>query len=498
VTQGSLFRSRITKEFNNKTARFHTSINEDLRIFEDDINCTTAHDIMLHEQGIIPAKELKQILTALEEIRKKWRNGEVTIGPEYEDVHEYIETTVIKQIGIEVGGMIHTGRSRNDQVVTDIKLRLREDLLNISEATLNLIEALQKRATEHTETVMIVYTHGQHAQIGTIGAYLSAYADILLRDQQRLTELYARVNTNPLGSGPVGGTSININRKRTTELLGFEGIQENSIDATSSRDWAMETASVCAIIMGDLSRIATDILEWSTVEFGYIELADEYTSGSSIMPQKKNPSTIELLRGKTGEAYGALIELLTMEKGVPTGYFEDLQETKLTLWRTIDNTQICLEIMTGVVTTMKIKPEKLYRQVPGNFAMAVELAETLTNEAGLSFRESYKIVADLVNLTIDRETTLDKLKPDDVEASAEKLYNKKVKVTQALINKATDPKQSLQRRRSLGSPRPEEVKRMLKEHRKAAKKQREELQRKKDFIEASLKNLQETERKLSQ
>ena len=497
MTQGSLFRSRLAKEFDNKTARFHTSVNEDLRIFEDDINCTTAHDIMLHEQGIIPLKELKMILAALEEIRRKWRSGEITIGAEYEDVHEYIETMVIKQIGIEAGGMIHTGRSRNDQVVTDIKLRLREDILDISEATLNLVDALQKRATEHADTIMIVYTHGQHGQIGTLGAYLSAYADILLRDQQRLTELYARVNTNPLGSGPVGGTGININRNRTTELLGFDGIQENSIDATSSRDWAIETAAVCAIIMGDLSRIAADILEWSTVEFGYIELADEYTSSSSIMPQKKNPSTIELLRGKTGESYGALIELLTMEKGVTTGYVQDLQETKLTLWRTIENTQICLEIMTGAIATMKIKPEKLYRQVPGNFAMAVELAETLSNEADLSFRESYKIAADLVNLSISRGATLDKLKPEDVETSATNLYKKKIKINQSLIDKATDPKLSLQRRRSLGSPRPEEVKRMLKEHGVTAKEQRASLIKTRNDVESALKTLHETATRLS-
>jgi argininosuccinate lyase len=497
VTQGSLFRSRLAKEFDNKTARFHTSVNEDLRIFEDDINCTIAHDIMLYEQGIIPAKELKMILTALEDIRQKWRNGEVIIGAEYEDVHEYIETTVIKQIGIEAGGMLHTGRSRNDQVVTDIKLRLREDILNISEAILNLVDALQRRATEHIETIMIAYTHGQHGQIGTMGAYLSAYADILLRDQQRLTELYVRVNTNPLGSGPVCGTSINIDRKRTTELLGFDGIQENSIDATSSRDWAMETASVCAIIMGDMSRIAADILEWSTVEFGYIELADEYTSSSSIMPQKKNPSTIELLRGKTGEAFGALIELLTMEKGVPTGYVQDLQETKLTLWRTVENTWICLEIMTGAIATMKVKPEKLYRQVPGNFAMAVELAETLSSEIDISFRESYKIAADLVNLSISRGTALDKLKPEDVEASATKLYKKKVKVTQRLIDKATDPKQSLQRRRSLGSPRPEEVNRMLEEHGAAARKQRASLAKTRSTVESALKTLHETAKRLS-
>jgi argininosuccinate lyase len=497
VTQGSLFRSRLAKEFDDKTAAFHTSVDEDLRIFEDDINCTTAHDIMLHEQGIIPAKELKLILAALEEIRQKWRKGEVTIGAEYEDVHEYIETTVIKQIGIEAGGMIHTGRSRNDQVVTDIKLRLREDVLNISEATLNLVDALQGRATEHADSLMILYTHGQHAQVGTMGAYLSSHADILLRDQRRLAELYTRVNTNPLGAGPVGGTSINIDRRRTTELLGFDAIHENSIDATSSRDWAMETAAVCAITMGDLSRLAADILEWSTVEFGYVELADEYASSSSIMPQKKNPSTIELLRGKTGEAYGALVELLTMEKGVPTGYVQDLQETKLTLWRTLDNTQICLEIMAGAVATMKIKPERLARPVQGNFAMAVELAETLANDAGLSFRESYKIAADLVNLTISRGSTLDKLKPEDVTASAERLYKKKVKVTQALIDKATDPKKSLQRRVSLGSPRPEEVKRMLREHGAEAAEQRARLGERRSRLQTALDKLHATAARLS-
>jgi argininosuccinate lyase len=325
-----------------------------------------------------------------------------------------------------------------------------------------------------------------------MGAYLSCYADILLRDQQRLTELFARVNTNPLGAGPVGGTSININRKRTTELLGFDAIQENSIDATSSRDWAMETAAVCAIIMGDLSRIAADILEWSTVEFGYIELADEYASSSSIMPQKKNPSTIELLRGKTGESYGALTELLTMEKGLTSGYVQDLQETKLTLWRTIDNTQICLEIMAGAISTMKIKSERLAKPLQGNFAMAVELAETLANETSLSFRESYKIAADLVNLTISRGATLDRLKPEDVEASAAKLYTKKIKITQVLIDKATDPMQSLQRRVSLGSPSPVEVKRMLKEHSVLAKKQRSELAKKRGSIEAALEKLHQT------
>ncbi len=497
VTQGSLFRSRIAKEFDKKTAEFHTSVNEDLRIFEDDLNCTTAHDVMLHEQGIIPTKELKLILNALDGIRKKWRAGEVTIGAEYEDVHEYIETTVIKQIGIEAGGMIHTGRSRNDQVVTDIKLRLREDILTMGEWVLNLVETLQKRAAEHVETPMILYTHGQHAQVGTMGAYLSSHADILLRDAQRLAELYTRVNTNPLGAGPIGGTSININRKRTTELLGFDAIQENSIDATSARDWAVETCAVCAIISIDLSRLAADILEWSTVEFGYVELSDEYSSSSSIMPQKKNPSTIELLRGKSGQATGALMELLTMTKGLGSGYVQDLQETKITLWRTVYNTQICLEVMTGAVETMKIKKEKLAKPLVGNFAIAVELAETLANETPLSFREAYKIAADLVNTVISRGITLDKLTPTDVEASAEKLWGKKIKIEATLIEKATNPTKCLGRRVSLGSPAPKEVKEMLKRHSAEASKMRDVFEAKEKKVETAIASLHSLAEKLS-
>ncbi len=488
----SLFRSRLAKEFDERTAKFHTSVAEDLRIFEEDLNCTTAHDIMLHEQGIIPAKELRTILKALEGMRTRWRAGEVTVTPQYEDVHEYIETKVIEEIGIETGGMIHTGRSRNDQVVCDVKMRLREYVLDLSEATLALAAAMQKRGDENAETIMILYTHGQHAQVGTLGAYLSSWADVLLRDEQRLADLYPRVNTNPLGAGPVGGTSINIDRKRTTELLGFDGIQENSIDATSSRDWAAEAAWCCASVMGDLSRVAADLLEWSGVEYGYVELADEYASSSSIMPQKKNPSTLEILRGKTGESYSGVVELLTMEKGVPTGYYADLQETKLTLWRTIDNALACLEVMTGIISTMKVKPDKLAKQTVGSFTMAVELAETLTNEVGLSFRESYKIAADLVNLVISRGQTLDKLTPSDVEASAMKLYKKKVTVSESLIERATDPKQALLRRTSLGSPRPDEVRRMIREHGAELNVQRTRVEERRKAVETALENLHAT------
>ena len=229
----NLFRSRLAKEFDDRIARFHTSVVEDLRIFEDDIDGTEAHDIMLHEQGVIPLDALRMILLALEEIRGEWRRGEVEVSAEFEDIHEYMEARVIERIGIEAGGMLHTGRSRNDQVMVDIRLHVRQGLLETAERIMVLVDVLAGLADRHVDTLMMLYTHGQHAQVGTFAHYLPAYADALLRDFQRLMECYARVNRNPLGAGPVGGTSIGIDRERTTELLGFDGLVENSIDATS-------------------------------------------------------------------------------------------------------------------------------------------------------------------------------------------------------------------------------------------------------------------------
>jgi len=336
---------------------------------------------------------------------------------------------------------------------------------------------------------MILYTHGQHAQIGTFGSYLSSYTEILSRDYDRFLDCYKRLNTNPLGAGPVGGTSIAINRIRTTELLGFDSIHSNSIDATSSRDWAVEFAFNCAILMANMSRITADLLEWSAVEFGYVELADEYASSSSIMPQKKNPSTLELLRGKTSEAYSALIELLTMVKGVPSGYYQDLQQTKVTLWRTVDNTQACLYVMTGIMSTLKVKPDKMWKQVDGSFTSAVELAETLVMDAGLSFRESYKISAEIVNQVIKEGKTLKAITPIDVENVTQRLFNKRVIVTNSMIEEATDPKKSLLRRASLGCPNPDEIKKLHKENELKLKENKSILKNKKTAIDDALSSL---------
>ncbi|TET73214.1 argininosuccinate lyase [Candidatus Bathyarchaeota archaeon] len=457
----SLFRSRLAKEFDDRTARFHTSVAEDFRIFEDDIDGTQAHDIMLHEQGIIPREALKRILGALEEIRAQWRAGEVEIGAEYEDVHEYIETKVVEKVGIEIGGMIHTGRSRNDQVVVDMRLRVREELLAINSQLLELIGALLKRAKQNVETLMMLYTHGQHAQVGTFAHYLISYADTLIRDSQRLSECYARVNMNPLGAGPVGGTSIGIDRRRTTELLGFDGLVENSIDATSGRDWALETASTCAILMSNLSRAAADLITWSTKEFGYVELADEYASSSSIMPQKKNPSTLELVRGKSAEVYGCLTELLAMVKGVSSGYYQDLQQTKIPLWRCLDTTRTSLEVMTGIVSTLNVNEDRMRERLRGSLVVAVELAETLVMEAGLSFREAYKLVASLVRDVVDGDKGLSDLTTADIDAKAQEMLGKSVKIGEGLLEEVTDPEACLMRRKSEGSPHPAQVEKTL-------------------------------------
>ena len=487
-----LFRSRLSKGFDDRTARFHTSVAEDLRIFEDDIDGTEAHDIMLHEQGIIPLEALKLILSALEEIRGEWRQGEVEIGSEFEDVHEYIEARVIEKVGIQAGGMLHTGRSRNDQVVVDVRLRVREEILEICEKTLGLVEVLVGKADRHVETLMMLYTHGQHAQIGTFAHYLTAYADSLLRDFQRLMDCYGRVNRNPLGSGPVGGTSISIDRRRTTELLGFDGLVENSIDATSWRDWTIEVAAASAILMSSLSRVSADLVEWSTAEFGYVELADEYSSSSSIMAQKKNPSTLELIRGKTGEVYGALMELLTMMKGLPSGYYQDLQGTKPPLWRCFDTVKTCLEVMTGVIFTLKVKEERMRERIDGSLTVAVDIAEGLVEDKGLPFREAYKLVAALVKEALEKDARLQDLKPDDFAEVSLRTIGKKIEVNEDFIRDTTDPLSSLLRRRSQGGPHPKEVKRMIEDRRRQIKAYEDKLGERKTAVTTAMNRLRKT------
>ena len=451
-----LVRGRLAKEFDERTARFHTSVVEDLRMFEEDIDGTMAHDIMLQEQGIMEEEDLRKILGALQEIKAEWRKGEIEIGAEYEDIHEYIETRVIEKIGIEAGGAMHTARSRNDQVMVDMKMVSKKELIAIAENVLKLVKTLCELADKHVETAMVYYTHGQPAMIGTFGHYLLAYVDQYLRDYQRIKQCYERVNYNPLGATAIGGTNFRISRLRTSELLGFDYIQENSVDAVSSRDWAMECASVLSILMANMSRMAADFVMWAGAEFQYITVADEYSSSSSIMPQKKNPSTVELIRGKTAEVYGVLQEMMTMVKGLPTGYYQDLQQTKLALWRAFDTARTSVEVLNGAISTLTVNNDKMLAQTKGSFIFAVQLAETLAEDA-LSFREAYKVTAGVVKNLIDEGRTLEDLKPEDVKKVAKELFGKDIKGSSSIAEKVSDPKKALNNLRSPGSPHPAEI-----------------------------------------
>lgn len=475
-----LFRSRLAKEFDDRIARFHTSTVEDLRMFEEDIDGTEAHDIMLHEQGIMDKKDLVKILGALEEVRQEWRDGKLSIGAEYEDVHEFIEARVIEKIGIEAGGMMHAGRSRNDQVMVDMRMVTKKELLAVAENVLNLVKVLCDDADQHLETPMVLYTHGQHAQIGTYGHYLLAYVDQYLRDYQRIKQCYDRVNYNPLGVAAIGGTTLRINRLRTSELLGFDYIQDNSVDATNSRDWAVETASVLAILMGNMSRMAADIVMWTGKEYNYVTLSDEYSSSSSIMPQKKNPSTIELVRGKTAEVYGALFELLTMVKGLPTGYYQDLQQTKIPLWRAFDTTRTSVEVLQGAIETMTVNKDAMAAQTKGSFIYAVQLAERLLES--LNFREAYKVTAEVVNRLIASGRTLEELTSEDVQSVAKELFDKDIKVSSSIAEKISNPMEALNALRSPGGPQPVETGAMVESRREL----RERYWKEFDFLKIKL------------
>jgi len=486
-----IYRARLSKGLGERVQRFVSSLREDERMVEEDLYGTEAHEIMLHEQGILSREELRKILSSLERMRKEYREGKLRLKGEFEDVHEFLESRVIAEVGMETGGKLHTGRSRNDQVALDLRLRLRRDLNELSSSLLELVGALLRRAEENLEIPLILLTHTQHAQIGTVSHYFLAQADLLLRDFDRLEDCYHRVNLCPLGGGAVGGSSFPLDRKRTASLLGFEGLVENSLDAVSSRDALVEAAACTSLIMCHLSRMAEDLILWSTQEFGYVELSDEYSSTSSAMPQKKNPCTLELIRGKTGEVYGALLSLLTLLKGIPTGYNRDLQQVKPPLWRCVEETGESLEIMRGVVETMKIKAERLRSSSSSSWALAWDLAEALAREAGLSFREAHAVVGRAVREALASGLTVRDLSVEFLERAAKEELGRKIVVGEKPL-RCLDPLSSLRLRKTLGSPSPREVRRMLRLRKAGLERRRAKLERRKRREEGALAELEKT------
>ncbi len=449
-----MYRSRLGNDLNEITLDYLSSISEDVEIALYDILGSQAHVIMLYENKIITKTDAKKILSALESLKKEKFDKKSSA----EDIHELIESLVIKKAGTASGGKMHTARSRNDQVSLDIRMKIRDDINVLCNCLLDTIETLVSLAKQHQKTVMPLYTHLQQAQAGVFSHYLLAYADSLFRDVDRLYVTYGRVNESPLGAGPIGGTSIPIDRQSTAKMLGFKGIVENSIDATSTRDFVVEYVSAVAILMTNLSKIAEDFVIWSTSEFSFIELSDEFTSPSSVMPQKKNPDILELTRGKTSEVIGHLMAILATVKGLATGYGRDLQQIKPAIWSTSKISISALRVLKPMLLTLRVNEKQMKKAAEGNYLIALDVAEKLVKN-GIPFRTSYKISSQLVQRAYRAKKQLSKLSTAEIKQSI-----KETKVDPKLVSQiiqTTSIFSSLKERSSEGSSGYEEQKRMI-------------------------------------
>jgi len=450
-------RGRFGERADRKLMEFLSSAGTDKEMILEDIWGTEAHVLMLSKQGIISKKDAAKILNALDDIKDKSLNGKFFLNPELEDVHMNIESYVIKKVGKNSGGLMHIARSRNDQVLLDTKLKLRSEILKTSQLLLNFISVLLRMAENSTEVIMPGYTHLQHAQPVTLGLWFSAYASMLSRDMERLDSLYNRINRNPLGAGALAGTSFKIDREYTTKLLGFDKVHENPLDAVSSRDHVIETLSVLSIIMSNLSRMSEDLILYSTNEFNILEIPDRFTTGSSIMPQKKNPDFAELIRGKTGFLYGSLMQILTVMKGIPLGYNRDMQEDRIMLWNSIGYVNSSLEILSEVISGLKFNEERMLELVNKNFSMATELANYLVREMHINFRSSHEIVGGIVKKLAEADKDF-----SNIDMVSKLLMAKGINLDKKTLGKILNPENSINLSSSLGGTSPTEVRKSIK------------------------------------
>ena len=484
-----IYRSRLGEPLDREAARFLSSLEDDSEIFLEDILGSEAHAIMLYEQGIIGRGDLEKILRALEEIKDEWLKGKIDLkAEEFEDVHEFIETRLIEMVGLEPGGKLHTGRSRNDQVALDMRLRMRRYLLEIWNEILNLMEIILTRAEEERDTPLMLYTHLQHAQIGNLSHYLLALFDHLSRDLERLEECYRRVNKSPLGASAIGGSSLPLNRSRVAELLGFDGVVENSIDAVSSRDFALESLSISSILATFLSRVSEDFIIWSSSEFGYLELPDQLASPSSIMPHKKNPCILELVRAKAGRISGLLTASLMELKGTPTGYNRDLQDQKQLIFEALRETLAILKIFSKVVRGVRFRAERMREVISESYAPAIDLAENLVKYLGISVREAHRIVGEIVKMLVEKGMGMKDLDLNMIKEVSRRVLGKEVDIPEKVLEVIKEPSRTIGMRRTLGSPNPNEISRMIKDRRKTLD------ERKKVFQEVSRKVHESEER----
>ncbi len=457
---GGRFSKESDKLLEEYTAAEDIKLDE--RLFIYDIVGTEAHDIMLNEIGALDSIKLQKILIELEKLKKLWESGQFNLKIEHEDIHMNVEKFVIDEIGEEIGGMMHLSRSRNDQVLLDLRLFLRDEICEIASALIDTVNVFLEKSKENLETLMPAYTHTQPAQPMTFAFWCMAHIDAFIRDLTRLDEIFKRINMNPLGAGAIAGVSWPIDRKITADLLGFDGIQENALDVISSRgELGAELIGILSIIMTHLSKISTDLILWSSKEFDMIELDDAFTTGSSIMPQKKNPDAAELVRAKSKKIIGYLTQALGILQGLPSGYNRDFQETKGPLFYSIDITKMSVRIIAEMIKTMKLKKERMLELAKSNYITATELIDLLMKKGDLSFRTAHKVVGKLINALISKNIDMTDLKSSMVQEIIGNLVDKKIELTDEDVENALDPWKTVQRRKHVGGPAKEEVLRML-------------------------------------
>ena len=448
-----LWAGRFSKEADKKTNDFNSSIKTDSRMFNEDIDGSIAHASMLAAKGIISEEDCKKILAGLSDIRNDIISGELMIDPDAEDIHTFIEGELTSRIG-DAGKRLHTGRSRNDQVAVDIRLYLKKDVPQVTGLINGLIDALDGKAKEYAHCIMPGYTHLQRAQPITFAAHIGAYIEMLRRDLGRFEDAAGRMNYSPLGSGALAGTTYPIDRAMTAKALGFDGYMSNTLDGVSDRDFCLELLSACSILMVHISRLCEEIIMWCSWEFKFAELDDAFSTGSSIMPQKKNPDVTELIRGKTARVYGDLQTLLTMMKGLPLAYNKDMQEDKEAIFDAVDTVKLCISTFTPMLATMTVLKDNMRTAAAKGFINATDCADYLVKK-GLPFRTAYKITGTLVALCIEKNTTLEQLPIEEYKKLCETFDNDvydAISLDTCVMQRGVD-----------GGPAPDAVKRQIAE-----------------------------------
>ena len=447
-----LWGGRFTKETDKLVYNFNASISFDQKFYEQDIRGSVAHVTMLAEQGILTEEEKEQIIDGLQGILKDVQEGTLEVSDTYEDIHSFVEATLIDRIG-EAGKKLHTGRSRNDQVALDMKLYTRDEIDALDDLLKELLKVLLQIMKDNTETFMPGFTHLQKAQPITLAHHMGAYFEMFHRDRLRLTDIYDRMNYCPLGSGALAGTTYPLDRNLTAELLGFYGPTLNSMDSVADRDYLIELLSAMSTIMMHLSRFSEEVIIWNSNEYRFVEIDDAYSTGSSIMPQKKNPDIAELVRGKTGRVYGALMSLLTTMKGIPLAYNKDMQEDKEFVFDAIDTTKGCLALFTGMLRTMRFNKDVMENSAKNGFTNATDAADYLVNH-GVAFRDAHGIVGQLVLYCIEKDIALDDMTLEEYKAISP--------VFEEDIYEAISMKTCVDKRTTIGAPSKESMEKVIK------------------------------------